>query len=329
MKQLTEFGKVIQSTESIKNKLDKTVKRILAFKPLLARIFKEVVVECQGMSFDQIERCIEGDVIISEVPLDDIPMEKISGLHTESPQADGEYITYDVMTYLKIPEKDNKYIKLIINIESQNEDQPGYDISLRALFYCARMISSQQGKEFTTHNDDPIKYGNIKKVYSIWICTETAQKRANSIEKYDIKRDFLVGYNDDNPRYDILTAILINISEKHDTAGTDNKTIKLLTDLFDERMTGEVKAARLQENYGLPMTREYEEVIGMCTYADAIEQKGIEKGIEKGRFEAEYTCFKNCLDRGKTYEEAQILSGASDENAEKYHQKWLKENKRN
>ena len=329
MKQLTEFGKVIQTTESIKNKLDKTVKRILAFKPLLARIFKEVVVECQKMSFEQIEKCIEGDVIINEVPVDDIPLEKISGLHTEAPQADGEYITYDVMTYLKIPEKDNNYIKLIINIESQNEDQPGYDISLRALFYCARMISSQQGKEFTTHKDDPIKYGNIKKVYSIWICTETAQKRANSIEKYDIKRDFLVGYNDDNPRYDILTAILINISEKHDTAGTDNETIKLLTDLFDERMTGEVKAARLQENYGLSMTREYEEVIGMCTYADAIEQKGIEKGIEKGRFEAEYTCFKNCLDRGKSYEEAQILSGASDENAKKYHQKWLKENKRN
>ena len=49
----------------------------------------------------------------------------------------------------------------------------------------------------------------------------------------------------------------------------------------------------------------------------------------EGKFEAEYTCFKNCLDRGKSYEEAQILSGASDENAEKYHQKWLKENKRN
>lgn len=107
--------------------------------------------------------------------------------------------------------------------------------------------------------------------------------------------------------------------------GTDNETIKLLTDLFDERMTGEVKVAKLQEHYGLPMTREYEEVIGMCTYADAIEQKG----IVKGRFEAEYTCFKNCLDRGKSYEEAQILSGASDENAEKYYQKWLKENKRN
>ena len=33
------------------------------------------------------------------------------------------------------------------------------------------------------------------------------------------------------------------------------------------------------------MTKEYKEVIGMCTYADAIERKSIEK--------AEYRCFKN------------------------------------
>ena len=33
------------------------------------------------------------------------------------------------------------------------------------------------------------------------------------------------------------------------------------------------------------MTKDYEEVLGMCTYADAIEKKGILKGIEKGREE--------------------------------------------
>ena len=27
---------------------------------------------------------------------------------------------------------------------------------------------------------------------------------------------------------------------------------------------------------------EYKEVIGMCTYADAIEKKGIEQGLEQG-----------------------------------------------
>ncbi|MBR4779804.1 MAG: hypothetical protein IK014_00425 [Lachnospiraceae bacterium] len=300
MEKLTELGKKIKSADPLKMKLDRTVKGVLAFKPLLARIFREVVTECNGMSIERIENCIEGEVLISEVPVDDVSVddgfsrkmfshegvERISGLTNETSEHGEEYITFDVLTYLKIPQSGkSEYIKLIVNIESQNEDKPGYDIPLRALFYCARMISSQQGKEFTTHADDPVKYGNIKKVYSIWICTETAQKRANSIEKYDIRREFLVGNNDDNPRYDIMNAILINISEKHDTAGTDNETIKLLTDLFDERISGEEKVTKLQKEYGLPMTKDYEEVLGMCTYADAIERKGILKGIEKGREE--------------------------------------------
>jgi hypothetical protein len=314
MEQLTELGKTIRTTEAIKIKLDKTVKNILAFKPLLARIFKEVVSECKNLSHEQIEAYIEGEVLISEVPVDDLQIgtvEKITGINTESIKADGEYITYDVITYLNIPEENqNNNIKLIINIESQNEDNPGYDIPLRALFCCARMISSQQGREFTTHMDDPIKYGNIKKVYSIWICTETSQKRANSIEKYDIRREFLLGYNDDNPRYDILNAILINISEKHDTGDTDNETIKLLTDIFDERISGEDKVTILQKNYGLPMTREYEEVIGMCTYADAIEKKGIKqindlysKLFDAGRIEDVKTAVNNPEYQKKLYEE--------------------------
>ncbi len=173
-----------------------------------------------------------------------------------------------------------------MNVEAQNDEKPGYDIPLRALFYCCRMISAQQGVEFTTDSDDPVKYGNIKKVYSIWLCTETAQCRANSIEKYDIGRDFLVGTNTDKPRYDILTAIVINISGKHETDRTENELIRMLTDLFDERLDGTEKVNRLKDEYGLKLTREVEsEVSDMCTYATAMENKGIEKGVERGQSE--------------------------------------------
>lgn len=41
----------------------------------------------------------------------------------------------------------------------------------------------------------------------------------------------------------------------------------------------------IQSEYGLPMTKNFEELLGMCTYADAIERKGILKGIEKGRID--------------------------------------------
>ena len=160
-------------------------------------------------------------------------------------------------------------------------NRPGYDLSLRALFYCCRMISAQQGVEFTTDRDDPVKYGNIKKVYSIWICTETSQNRANSIEKYDLRRTFLAGMNEDTPRYDIMNAVLVNISRTHDTGGTDNELIRLLTDLFDERLSGAEKVGRLKSDYGLKTTREVErEVDDMCTYGAAMENKGMEKGLE-------------------------------------------------
>ena len=64
MESLTEFGKTVVGVDPIKAKLDQTVKKVLAFKPLLARIFKEVVEECHDLSFEEIEACIEGDVLI-------------------------------------------------------------------------------------------------------------------------------------------------------------------------------------------------------------------------------------------------------------------------
>ncbi len=286
MKKLTGLGKTLIATDPDKIRLDLAVKNILAFKPLLARIFKEVVSECRDMDLEEIEASIEGDVLISRVYVEGgltNAGERIDGLSAEAYLNDEGLDKYDIRTYLRLPgSHDAECVKLLINVEAQNEDKPGYDISLRALFYCCRMISAQQGVEFTTDSDDSIKYGNIKKVYSIWICTDTAQKRANSIEKYSINREFLVGTNLDTPRYDILNAIVINISGKHDTSGTDNELIQMLTDLFDERMDGSAKVDKLRK-YGLKLTKDVEsEVSEMCTYATAMENKGIEKGRSQG-----------------------------------------------
>ena len=101
MEKLTDLGKTVRAVDPLKAKLDRTVKRVLAFKPLLARIFREVVTECSGMSVEQIESCIEGEALISEVPVEGI--ERISGLTTETLDHGEEYITFDVLTYLKIP----------------------------------------------------------------------------------------------------------------------------------------------------------------------------------------------------------------------------------
>ena len=285
MEQLTGLGKAIVAADPDKIRLDMTVKNILAYKPLLARIFKEVVSECRDMNYDEIEACIEGDVLVSKVYVDSgltNAGERIDGLNTEAYLNEEGLDRYDIRTYLRLPGKDgSEFIKIIINLEAQNEDKPGYDLPLRALFYCCRMISAQQGVEFTTDSDDPVKYGNIKKVYSIWLCTEAAKTRANSIEIYDINRRFLYGSNSDSPRYDILNAIIIYISEKHDSEKAENRLIRMLTYLFDEQVNVADKVRNLKTVYGLKVTKEVEsEVTDLCSYADAIENKGIEKGLK-------------------------------------------------
>ena len=145
------------------------------------------------------------------------------------------------------------------------------------------MISAQHDIEFTTNTDDPVKYGNIKKVYSIWICTSTAETRANSVEKYDLRREFLFGHNDDNPRYDILTAVIVNVGRNCDPKDTESALIRMLSVLFDKKITTTEKFNKLKNEHGLKLTKEIqEEVTTMCNYADAVEQEGISIGVERG-----------------------------------------------
>ena len=67
MKKLTGLGKTLIATDPDKIRLNLAVKNILAFKPLLARIFKEVVSECRDIGLEEIEASIEGDILISRV----------------------------------------------------------------------------------------------------------------------------------------------------------------------------------------------------------------------------------------------------------------------
>ena len=70
----------------------------------------------------------------------------------------------------------------------ENDFYPGYPIIKRALYYCSRMNSSQYGSEFTeTH------YEKIRKVYSIWICPNPPKKRENTITRYCVQEENLVG----------------------------------------------------------------------------------------------------------------------------------------
>lgn len=284
---LTSLGKTIENVDKNKIKLDKSIKNVLSYRPILARIFKETIIECKNLGYDEIESCIEGEAQVDVVRLNpgETNTSKIEGRNQEDAVLGEGLVTFDIRTVLRIPTINKPIgVKLFVDIEPQKDDTPGYDITERAIFYCSRMISAQLDTEFTNSSADRVKYGNLKKVYSIWICTETSQKKANTIERYRIKKSVYPRWkNTPNSRYDLMEAIIVNIGKNHDTEGTNSYIIKLLTDLFDDRVDGKDKVKNLKDEYGLPTTTEFEtEVCDMLAYTARIEKKGISQGISQG-----------------------------------------------
>ena len=84
-------------------------------------------------------------------------------------------IYYDIRLPAFLPEG-NERVRLILNLEIQLDDTPGYPIVKRGFYYCGRMISEQYGTVFVDGH-----YEKIEKVYSVWICPDPAKKRKNGI----------------------------------------------------------------------------------------------------------------------------------------------------
>ena len=307
---LSTTGQVISyiSEENEDVKLDQAIKKVLSLKPILACILKEVVDECKNLTEEEVIQSIEGEPEINEVPL-----VEIQGQSQEDSQDGTDLVRYDIRTYIKLSNVEKPELaKILINVEAQKDDKPGYDIPTRAIFYCCRMVSSELNTEFTNHQDDPKKYQNIKKVYSIWVCSNTAQCRANSVDKYSIKRDTILGTNNDHPRYDLFNAVIVNISKNHDTKGSENKMIKVLTDLLNSDLSSSNKIEALKSD-GIKVTEEIEEgVEDMCTYTASVKSESEAKGRAEGRLEGALQkgiqIYHNMRKRGISKEEALAIA---------------------
>lgn len=258
---------------------DACCKRLLANKIILAWIMKSCLEEYKDCDIQTIaEKYIEGDPQISAISVNP-DEEQIQGSSTEDVTIQEGTITYDIRFFATVPIS-GEFVRLILNCEAQNNFYPGYPLLKRGIFYCSRMISAQYGKEFTDSH-----YENIRKVYSIWVCLNSPQKRRNTITKYLIKEENLIGnVREERKNYDLLTVIMICLGTPED----DNYTgiLKLLEVLLSsERNPGEKKRI-LQEDFSIKMTKQLEsEVSVMCNLSEDVEQRGIAKGVSQEREE--------------------------------------------
>lgn len=259
-----------------KAKYDEACKRLLAEKMILAWIMKSCLEEYTEYDVKEIaEKYIEGTPQIASIAVspDETNAPMIRGLNTEDATMTEGTITYDIRFLSCVPDSEEK-IQLIVNVEAQNDFYPGYPIIKRGIYYGSRMISAQYGTEFTDSH-----YEKIKKVYSIWVCLDPPKKWQNSITRYVITEENLIGnVKQEKINYDLMTVILVLLGDKKDK--NYKGVLKLLNTLLSTDTSVQEKKQILQEDFQIQMTQQLErEVAEMCNLSKGVEEKGRKEGM--------------------------------------------------
>ncbi|SCG89148.1 Uncharacterised protein [uncultured Clostridium sp.] len=281
LKTIDVFGKaetpIMHDTRNVDSaaRYDTAAKTLLANKSLLAVILKRTVTELSQFNLDAIESYIEGDVQISEKPL--YNAEKIVGRGTESKVLGEGSVYFDIAFNVIVPTTKER-IKLIINVEAQNDFNPGYDLVTRGIFYCARQISAQLGQEFDTEH-----YNGMKKVYSIWICFKATGRFSNTITKLSLKPEYIFGNAPIKEKaYDKIGLVMVYLNKE--MLSHDNLIDNLNTLFSTDKLPLDSRRQALI-NMGIKVTKELQkEVSDMMSRADEIMEKGRVEGREEGIF---------------------------------------------
>ena len=275
MEQNTSIADSIDSADQ-KARYDAACRSLLSEKMILAWIMKSCLAEFRDCEVNEIaERYIEGEPQVSEVPVMPDRTNRIRGMSNEDTTLTEGKVTYDIRFYAITPA--NERVRVIINVEAQNVYYPGYPLTKRAVYYCARLISAQRGVEFTDSH-----YEDVKKVYSIWLCMEPPESRKNTITRYAIKEENVFGEAREAVRnYDLMSIVMIGMGDVGDDV--QNSLLKLLNVLFSTETSPADKCSILQDEFFIPMTQRLEtEVSSVCNLSEGVERRGIRKGIEQG-----------------------------------------------
>lgn len=259
-----------------KAQYDDRVKRLLAQKSILAHILVKTVDEFRGMNPKDVVRYIEGEPYIGVVPVE--PgltnveksihySERIVGMNTECSEINEGVVRFDIIFYVRMRDG---ITQMIINIEAQKDEPKAYNILNRAIFYVCRMVSSQKERDFTNTN-----YDDIKRVVSIWICMN---KQDNSMNHYHLTNDALLGRQKWEGKEDILSIVIIGVSDELPVHDENYELHRLLATLLSNSMSENEKLRIIEKEYDIPAKEEIrKEVRAMCNLSQGIVDNTIIK----------------------------------------------------
>ena len=214
---------------------------------------------------------------------------KVQGMGNEDISQNEGTVYYDVRFNAIAPstgEHDN--IRLIINAEAQNRFKLKYPLIKRAVYYGSRLISAQHGTVFTKSD-----YQKLRKVYSILICVNPAKRFRNTITRYSLKPETIIGNAVEAPEnYDLINIVMVCLGKMEEW--NDNNLIKFLGVLFQNELSAREKKDILERDFNIPMTETFEsEVDDMCNLSQGVAEEAMQKGLEQGRQEG--------IEQGRTY----------------------------
>ena len=267
-----------QQAKAQKKAYDEACKRVLSERGIMAHILKACTEEFKDCDLQDIaQRYIQGEPSISRIAVEPEAISpRIESEQTEDKSGTEGTVYYDIRFHAVAP-GDGKLIQLIINLEAQNDFNPGYPLLKRAVYYCGRMISSQYGTVFVKSH-----YEKIQKVYSIWICTMPTKKWEYNISRYRLTEDHLIGHTQaERSHYDLISIVLVCLGSK------SHKQLKgilrLLNMLLLDNMGSQEKQELLAKEFNVTVTPHLEKgVATMCNLSEGIERRGEKRGRKLG-----------------------------------------------
>ena len=281
MEHKTKVAEDLELTEA-QARYDAACKRLLSHKVFLAWILKSCLEEYKDSDIETIESYIEDTPQVGEVPVGEdatnrarLAGETVSGRSTEYRTLTEGSVTYDIRFYAQAP-RDGTLMEIIVNVEAQNKYNPGYPLIKRGVYYVSRMISAQNGVDFKNG-----EYGKLKKVCSIWICLNAPKERRNSITRYTLREEQLVGNSVEAAKnYDLISVVMICLGDAQERQAD---VLRMLDVLLSSECKAEEKKQILEEEFAIQMSeRVEEEVAQMCNLSQGIVEKGMEKGMAQG-----------------------------------------------
>jgi len=206
----TDEGGTVDVTNDFRNvTYDGEFKNVFRIKRILAIVIRETIDIYADCSVDEVVGLI-GNVEVGMVGVE-AGNEKIDSV--ESHVSGEGKVTFDILVSVGIPAAmvDSftcKYVKIKLDMEMQRDFTPGYILSNRGLYYCARMLSDQLG----VINKDT-NYDVLVPVYSIWVVlVGKTLDIANKVLRYQLRNTGAVivpsKYNSAVAKMDAVTGLI-------------------------------------------------------------------------------------------------------------------------